>query len=87
MRIRYDSDIKDEEYNKIKFLLEIKRKGPKGKYSEREKLNALLYMKKTGVSYRSLPNDLPPFKSVFQFKKSLEKNGIIDKMLEITKKN
>ena len=86
MRKIYNSDIKDENWDKIKHLIEIKKRGRKEKYSAREKLNALLYILVNGVSYRNLPNDFPPFKSVFQFKKTLEKNNIIDLMLEIAKK-
>jgi transposase len=86
MEKKYSSDITDEAYNEIKEIIEEKRRGPKGKYTERSKLNALLYLLVNGSSYRNLPRHFPAFRSVFKFKKKLENKGIMDKLIEIGKK-
>ena len=61
MEKKYSSDITDEAYNEIKEIIEEKRRGPKGKYTERSKLNALLYLLVNGSSYRNLPRHFPAF--------------------------
>ena len=87
MRKKYSSDLIDQAYNEIKHLIEEERRRPKGIYAPRDKLDAILYMLFNGATYRNLPGDFPPYRSVFQFKKNLEKKGIMDKMTEIAKKN
>lgn len=87
IRTGYKSDIKNTEYEEIKHLIEApKHLRGREKYTPRSKLNALFYILDNGAKYRSLPNDFPPFRTVFAFKKKLEIKGILDKILEQVKK-
>jgi transposase len=68
MRAQYPDDLHDEEWKLIEPILEEKRKSSAGRkpiYSKRELLNAMLYVLRTGCSWRHLPHEFPPWKSVY----------------------
>ena len=63
---QYTSDVSDGQWERLKWLLP-KRKGA-GRpmvLSQREVLNAILYVVVTGCQWRNLPSDLPHPKSVY----------------------
>lgn len=63
----YPSDLKDDEWERIKPLVrEDVYYGPKGrsKYSRREILNAIFYVVRTGCQWRDIPHDFPPWTAV-----------------------
>ena len=71
-RRSYPNDLSDEEWNVIASLLTFKRspRGGIGIHSKRELLNAIFYLLRTGCQWRHLPQDLPPWKSVYtQFRR------------------
>jgi transposase len=76
-RKRYPGDLTDTEWDKIKHLIkEDVYFGVKGrtKYSRKEMLNAIFYVLRTGCQWTDLPNDFPPWKSVYaQFLRWKEK--------------
>jgi transposase len=57
--------------DKLCSLIEPIFKSNKGanlvKHSKRELINAVLYLVKTGCQWRLLPNDFPPYVSVWSF--------------------
>lgn len=64
----YPSDLTNQEWQIISSHLSLTPKGPGGrprKYQIREIINAIMYLTKTGCQWRMLPNDFPPWKSVY----------------------
>ena len=60
----YDSDLSDQEWLMLEPLLP--KRMPKGwgaliLYSYRDIIDAILYLAKTGVPWRLLPHDFPPW--------------------------
>jgi len=71
-RKAYPEDLSDTEWSKIKYLTEKKetKRGRKSKYGKREVLNAIFYLLRSGCSWRHLPHDFPPWKTVYtQFRR------------------
>jgi transposase len=63
----YPTDLTDEQWARIEPLLpKLKATGRPPKYSKRELFNAILYSLRTGCSWRMLPDNLPPWKSVHE---------------------
>jgi putative transposase len=47
-------------------------------HTPRELLNAIRYRTRTGVSWRSLPHDLPPWSTVFKWYQRWTQDGVLD---------
>jgi len=63
---RYPSDLTDEEWARIGPLLpKPAKKGRKPEVDLREVLNAIRYMARSGGGWRMLPNDFPPWQTVY----------------------
>lgn len=77
-RKAYRDDLTDEEWKRIEPILSARPyrgAGTRSKYSRREMLNAIFYVLRTGCSWRDLPHDFPPWKSVYsQFLRWRERN-------------
>lgn len=81
-RKSYPDDLTDKEWNLIKDLA-TQRTSPRGrkeKYSKREMLNAIFYLLRAGCAWRLLPNDFPPWKSVYAQFRTWKQNGIFMKV-------
>jgi putative transposase len=64
----YTSDLSDAEWEIIEPLLPpLKSTGRPTKYARREILNGILYVLRNGSSWRNLPHDLPPWRSVYWY--------------------
>lgn len=64
----YSTDVNDQQWALIEPLLPVAKNGRTGrprKYSQREMLNAVLYVLRTGCQWRNLPHDLPPWGAVW----------------------
>jgi transposase len=48
----------------------------KRKYDLRQVLNAIFYVVKGGIPWRLMPNDLPPWKSVYYYHAKFSRLGI-----------
>ena len=69
MRAQYPDDLKDEEWGLIETILkETKASAHRRKpiYSKRKGLNAILYVLRTGFSWRNFPDDFPLYKINFK---------------------
>jgi putative transposase len=77
----YPSDLKDSEWLILKEIIPNRvERGFKRKYSERELLNAIFYINKTGCQYRYLPSDYPPWQSVHRYFTKLTNEGVFEKI-------
>lgn len=65
-RQRYPSDLTDFQWANIEHLFPHGdgRLGRPRSYSQREVVNAILYLAKAGCTWRMLPHDFPPWKTV-----------------------
>lgn len=83
----YPSDLTDEQWNLIEHYFE--RPDPRGaesKHSKRTIVNAIIYVIRTGMQWRMLPNDLPPWQTVYDHFNRLRARGIWDQVLiDLTK--
>lgn len=63
---RYPTDLTDEEWLFIQpFLPPVARRGRKPETDLRDVLDALRYLARTGGGWRMLPNDFPPWQTVY----------------------
>jgi transposase len=63
----YPSDVSDEEWALISPYLELLPENScQRKYSSREVFNALRYLVRSGIQWRMLPHDFPPWAAVYQ---------------------
>ena len=63
---RYPSDLTDEEWARIEPLLpKPAKKGRKPAVDMREIVNAIRYMARSGGGWRMLPNNFPPWQTVY----------------------
>ena len=70
----YSTDLTDAQWEIIKPLFA-------GIWSKRTLVNAVLYINRTGCQWRNLPNDFPPYKTVFSFYSRACKKGLWDELL------
>ena len=67
-RTPYPSDLSDKEWAYLEPLIPAAKSGGRpAKYPRRELVNAMLYVLRTGGSWRMLPHDLPPWESVYGY--------------------
>src|SRR5438105_1856026 len=74
-RKRYPTDLSEQEWVILVELLRQQRTGRPRKYSQREMLNAILYVTCSGESWRMMPHDLPPWQVVYTYFRKLQKLG------------
>lgn len=66
-RPRYRSDVTDDEWAFLTPYLTLMRKdAPQRRYSLCELFNGLSYVARTGLQWRFMPTDLPPWQAVYQ---------------------
>ena len=71
-RAAYPSDLSEQEWEQLKTLLPHKQT-PLDK--AREYVNAILYIDRTGASWRLMPHDLPPWQTVYTYLRKLSRDG------------
>jgi|AntRauTorckE5430_2_1112549.scaffolds.fasta_scaffold15205_2 putative transposase len=69
----YPTDLTDPQWQVIKELLADQRKR---RHDLRNVFNALFYVVKGGIPWRQMPNDLPPWKSVYYYFRKFQRLGI-----------
>lgn len=73
----YETDLSDEEWQRICLLVDVAQQGPGPRRSVnlREVVNALLYKQFTGCQWRMLPHDLPPRSTVSGYFQRWSRSG------------
>lgn len=80
---RYWTDLTDEQWLLIeRYLPPEQPRGRKRRYPLREIFNALLYLDRTGCSWRLLPRDLPPYRSVYGWFARWKRDGTLLRLQE-----
>jgi putative transposase len=80
----YDTDLTDSQWNLIRDLFPVQYLilGLVTRfYPWRRIVNAILYRTKSGVPYRLLPKEFPPWKSVHAWHLRFERSGVLDRIL------
>ncbi len=73
----YSTDLTDAEWRRLEPLVPAPKPGGRpAKYPRREIVNAIFYLLRTGCSWRLLPHDFPPWRSVFYYFWQWRKAGI-----------
>ena len=63
----YPTDVSDDEWNfAAPYLTLIREDSPQREYPLREAFNALRYIARSGEAWRMMPNDLPPWATIYQ---------------------
>ena len=80
-KLRYPSDLTDEEWGHIESLIPpAKRGGNKRRVDLREIVNGLMYVLSTGCQWRYIPKDLPPRSTVNGYFCDWSYDGTLEKM-------
>lgn len=79
-RTPYSTDLTDAEWAILEPLVPAVKSGTaKGgrppKYDRRQIINGIFYLLRNGVSWRNLPHDLPPWRSVYEYFRQWRENG------------
>ena len=78
-RQAYPTDLTDKQWAEIAPLFTGMHKQ---KWDKRELVNAVFYLVKTGCQWRNLPNDFPPYQTVYSFFSRAKESGLWDKILQ-----
>jgi putative transposase len=76
----YTTALTDSQWQNIKDNLDFKIWKRKRKYSIRLIINAILYVNKTGIQWRMLPNDFPDWKLVYYYFRKWAQDGTVEKI-------
>lgn len=75
-RKRYPSDLTDAQWALLRPLIPAARPGGRPRKADiREVLNALFYLAREGCTWRALPHDLPPWKTVYNYFRAWRDDG------------
>jgi len=80
----YPTDITDEEWELIKELFKRRdNRGARAKHAKRVIVNAIFYVIKTGIQWRMLPKDFPPWQTVYDYFSQWKRYGVWDEALKL----
>ncbi len=66
-RTPYPTDVADDEWAFLApYLILMREDAPQRHHSSRELFNGLRFVARTGLQWRSMPHDLPPWSAVYQ---------------------
>lgn len=79
----YPSDLTDEQWEIIEPMLPlIKEPGRIPKHPFRDIVDAILYLDRSGCSWRQLPVDFPPWQTVYGWFKRWKERGVTERILD-----
>ncbi len=78
----YPSDVTDDEWAFVSpYLVLMSEAAPQRKHSLREVFNGLRWITRTGAQWRMMPNDLPPWHTVYQQTQRWIRAGVFESMV------
>jgi transposase len=77
---RYPSDLTDKQWVLIAPLVAVRPGGRPPIHSRRRIVDAILYVNRTGCSWRQLPHDFPPWDTVYWYVKTWTTEGVTDRI-------
>jgi transposase len=81
-RTPYPSDVTDEEWSFVApYLTLMTEEAPQRNHDLREVFNGLRWIVRTGVQWRMMPHDLPPWAAVYQQTQRWLKAGVFEAMV------
>lgn len=82
MRQLYPTDLTDNQWERVKLLIEEKThgKGRPSKHDKREILNAIFYVLQSGCAWRLLPHDFPNWHTVYNHFRDWQNLGTWEKI-------
>ena len=79
----YSSSLTDKEWEIIKPLLPKKKRTKPPTWSKRQILDGVFYQLKNGCNWSDLPQDLPPYSTVFWHYKQWRELGVIEEIMAV----
>jgi transposase len=80
-KLRYPSDLTDEEWPYVKPLIPKAKPGGNRRHAdEREIVNGLMYILSTGCQWRAIPKDLPPRSTLYDYFDLWTWDGTLDRI-------
>ena len=79
----YSSSLTDREWEIIQPLLPKKKRTKPPKWSKRDILDGVFYQLKNGCNWCDLPQDFPPYSTVFWHYKQWREQGILEKIMTV----
>jgi putative transposase len=77
----YPTDLSDAEWNCFDFLLPLPKTGGRPKtHSPRAILDAIFYVLRSGCTWRLLPRDFPPWKTVYHYFRQWRIDGTFEQL-------
>src|SRR5665811_18748 len=76
----YPSDLTDDQWALIAPMVAVKPIGRPAKHPRRRVVDAILYVVRTGCSWRQLPHDFPPWDTVYWYFKRWNAEGTTDRI-------
>ncbi len=87
----YPSDLMDEQWSMIASLIPPPKSGKAGgcprKTDVREVVNGILYLNRSGCSWRMLPHDFPPWPTVHDYYRNWRRDGTWEKIHDALREN
>jgi putative transposase len=78
---KYPTDLTDKQWEKLELLLpQRSAMGRPPKYTYREIVNGMLYVLRGGISWRMMPHDLPPWRSVYWYFMQWRDKGVFEQL-------
>ena len=82
-RKRYPSDLTNDQWNELAPLLPGAKPGGRPRTVEvREVINGVLYVLRSGCSWRMMPHDLPPWETVYKYFRNWSIDGTWERIHE-----
>src|SRR2546421_599157 len=77
---RYPSDLTDQQWVLIEPMVPVRPGGRPAIHSRRRIVEAILYVNRTGCSWRQLPHDFPPWDTVYWYFQRWNAEGTTDRI-------
>lgn len=78
-RQAYNSDLSDEQWAILEAFIPPGLPGGRPREADmREVVNAMLYILRTGASWRQMPHDLPKWPTVYTYYRAWQRSGLLE---------